>query len=535
MVHIFERINDGVARSFVGRWFKLEGSGVPGERTGSRFLTEIRAGLTTWASMAYIISVNASILSDSGGPCVCPEGADCTGTNNDVYMMCVNEVRQNLITSTAAISALSSFFMGLLANLPVGLAPGLGLNAYVSSYLWHMTTQRHSSYGERWVFMFLSIIGLRQWLVRIMPQSLVLAVGAGIGLFIAYVPPPNGLGVLGGDKVNLIGLGGCLEENFYDGLENFCERGVLRNPRMWIGIFLGGVLTVLMMMYRVRGAILIGIFIVSKVVTFQKLDKVGNALDYGSYRKGRVWYALITFLYVDILDTTGTLYSMAKFAGLRNPVSLDFENSSIAYCVDAFCISMGALMGTSPVTAYVESATGISEGGKTGLTAMTTGFAFFISVFFAPIFASIPSWATGGALVIVGSLMIRNVLEINWHYIGDAVPAFLTLVIIPLSYNIAYGVIAGVISYVILNGIPLAVRKMTNDRVLPANYELSEEWIIPEGSIIPYWIRKLMGRTSPNEGIMPDEKNQTNSQTASDLDKTASLEKEPARVREGSS
>lgn len=107
-------------------------------------------------------------------------------------------------------------------------------------------------------------------------------------------------------------------------------------------------------------------------------------------------------------DTTGTLYSMAKFAGLRDPVTLDFENSTIAYCVDAFSISMGALMGTSPVTAFIESATGISEGGKTGITAMVTGLAFFVSVFFSPIFASIPSWATGGALVIVGSLMIRK-------------------------------------------------------------------------------------------------------------------------------
>lgn len=107
-------------------------------------------------------------------------------------------------------------------------------------------------------------------------------------------------------------------------------------------------------------------------------------------------------------DTTGTLYSMAKFAGLRDPVTLDFENSTIAYCVDAFSISMGALMGTSPVTAFIESATGISEGGKTGITAIVTGLAFFVSVFFAPIFASIPAWATGGALVIVGSLMIRK-------------------------------------------------------------------------------------------------------------------------------
>ena len=146
---------------------------------------------------------------------------------------------------------------------------------------------------------------------------------------------------------------------------------------------------------------------------------------------------------------------MAKFAGLRDPITLDFENSTIAYCVDAFSISMGSLMGTSPVTAFIESATGIAEGGKTGITAMVIGFAFFVSVFFAPIFASIPPWATGSALVVVGSLMIRkwvhcprctmhthlrinftiSVREINWDYIGDAVPAFLTIIIIPLSFK----------------------------------------------------------------------------------------------------
>ncbi|KAG6841600.1 hypothetical protein C0991_009356 [Blastosporella zonata] len=354
--------------------------------------------------------------------------------------------------------------MGLLANLPVGLAPGLGLNAYFAYSVVGFHGSGIITYGEAlaavflegWIFFFLSLLGLRQWLVRIMPQSLVLAVGAGIGLFIA-----------------------------------------------------------LLMLYRVRGAILIGIFLVSiiswprptpvtyfphtdagdalfdffkKVVTFRPIGIVGKAIDF-NYRNGKVWYALITFLYVDILDTTGTLYSMAKFAGLRDPVTLDFENSTIAYCVDAFCISMGALMGTSPVTSFVESATGISEGGKTGLTAMTTGLAFFVSVFFAPIFSSIPGWATGGALVIVGSLMIRNVKEINWNYIGDAVPAFLTLIVIPLTYNIAYGVIAGIVSYMLINGIALALRKISNDRIIPPNYyEESEEWVIPPGSIFPGWI-----------------------------------------------
>ncbi|KNZ78937.1 Putative xanthine/uracil permease, partial [Termitomyces sp. J132] len=572
-----------VARTFVGRYFKLEGSGASKERAGSRFLvrcrilfildgrsltsnTEIRAGLTTWAAMAYIISVNASILADSGGPCVCT--ADDLCATDTVYLACVAETRVDFITTTAAVSALASFLMGLLANLPVGLAPGLGLNAYFAYSVVGFHGSGIVSYGEAlaavflegWIFFILSLLGLRQWLVRIMPQSLVLAVGAGIGLFIAFIGlSPSGLGVVGGDTSTLVGLGGCSPEITYTSqdwispdMANYCASGVLRSPTMWLGIFLGGIFTTLLMLYRVRGAILIGIFLVSivswprptpvtffphteagdalfdffkKVVTFHPINKISHAIDF-NYKNGKVWYALITFLYVDILDTTGTLYSMAKFAGLRDPVTLDFENSTIAYCVDAFSISMGALMGTSPVTAFVESATGISEGGKTGLTAITVGLAFFVSVFFAPIFSSIPGWATGGALVIVGSLMIRNVKEINWNYIGDAVPAFLTLIVIPLTYNIAYGVIAGILSYLLINGIPWVLRKITNDNIIPPNYyEESEEWIIPPGRIYPGWIDFLLRRRRSDADSVDETelKTQINGANGNETEKRASL------------
>ncbi|KAJ3758029.1 permease family-domain-containing protein [Lentinula raphanica] len=543
MVNFVDRLNAQVAFSPVGRWFKLEGSGHPKERVGSRFVTEIRAGLTTWAAMAYIISVNASIVSDSGGTCVCTNTTDPSCTTDTDYLACVNDVRNDLIISTASMAALSSFLMGLLANLPVGMAPGLGLNAYFAYSIvgFHgtgMVTYQEALaavFLEGWIFLALSLLGLRQWLVRIIPESLVLAVGAGIGLFIAFIGlSPSGLGVIGGDTTNLVGLGGCTPDNYVSAdLPYYCAHGQLRNPTMWLGIFLGGILTVLLMLYRVRGAILIGIFLVSiiswprptavtyfphtdagdalfdyfkQVVTFHPLSKVGNVIDY-NYGNPRVWYALITFLYVDILDTTGTLYSMAKFAGLRDPVTLDFEGSTMAYCVDAFSISMGALVGTSPVTAFIESATGISEGGKTGITAIVVGLAFFVSIFFAPIFASIPGWATGGALIIVGSLMIRNVREINWDYIGDAVPAFITLIIIPLSYNIAYGLIAGILSYVAINFIPWVIRKLSNERTVPPNYDASEEWTIPPGSIFPLWILQITGRAPPTEeGLVLEER-----------------------------
>jgi len=191
---------------------------------------------------------------------------------------------------------------------------------------------------------------------------------------------------------------------------------------------------------------------------------------------------------VDLLDTTGTLYSMAKFSGVLDPVTLDFDNSTAAYMVDAFSISMGSLMGTSPVTAFIESATGIAEGGRTGITGITAGLCFFVSLFFAPIFASIPSWATGGALVIAGSLMMQNAALINWGYLGDAIPAFLTIVVIPLTYNIAYGLIAGIGAMVLLKVIPNLLYRLSGGTIVPDNYEYAEHWTVPPGGVMPLWL-----------------------------------------------
>ena len=162
-----------------------------------------------------------------------------------------------------------------------------------------------------------------------------------------------------------------------------------------------------------------------QVVVFHPIQRIlvvqqWDVSEYG----GQFGLAFITFLYVDILDCTGTLYSMARFCGAIDERTQDFEGSAVAYLVDAFGISIGSLFGVPPVTAYIESGAGISEGGATGLTAMTTGVCFFISIFFAPIFASIPPWATGCTLVIVGSLMAKAAADINWRYMGDAIPAF---------------------------------------------------------------------------------------------------------------
>ncbi|KAG8902829.1 hypothetical protein FRB99_004070, partial [Tulasnella sp. 403] len=394
------KLNVRISDSPVGRYFRLDGSGHPKTREGAVFTTELRAGLTTFAAMSYIISVNAIILSDTGGTCVCnstPDDPICA-TNAD-YLQCKNEVRRDLVTATAAISCLASFLMGLLANLPVALAPGMGLNAYFAYSVvgFNGTGSLGVTYQEAlaavflegWLFFLLSLLGVRQWLARIIPRSLTLATGAGIGLFIAFIglQPAGGLGVIGGDYSNLVGLGGCKPQYADPEHPYVCLSHVLQRPSMWLGIFVGGIFTVLLMLYRVRGAIIIGILLVSiiswprptsvtffphtpegdsnfdffkKVVDFRRLKYTAGAADF-NYGKGKIWFALVTFLYVDLMDTTGTLYSMAKFSGVMDPRTMDFENSTIAYMVDAFCISMGALMGTSPVTAFIESSTGIAE------------------------------------------------------------------------------------------------------------------------------------------------------------------------------
>ncbi|KAM0816539.1 putative Xanthine/uracil permease [Seiridium cardinale] len=522
-----------VAKSPVGRWFRLEGSGHRKERKGSRFFTEIRGGIAAFFAMAYIIAVNASIVADTGGTCICNGGeADPICASNTEYALCAAEVKRDIVTATAAISALSSFCMGLFANLPVSLAPGMGLNAYFAYTVvgFHgtgtvpFTVALTAIFVEGWIFFALALFGMRQWLARAIPRSIKLATSVGIGLFLTLIglTYSEGLGLIVGATSTPLELAGCIESLQEDGL---CPSSTkMRNPTMWIGIFCGGIFTVILMMYRVKGAIIAGIILVSiiswprttsltyfpytdvgndafdffrKVVDFHQITKTlsvqqWNISGYG----GQFGLALITFLYVDILDCTGTLYSMAQFADLVDPVTQDFEGSSVAYMVDAIGISVGALMGTPPVTAFVESGAGISEGGKTGLTSMVTGICFFISIFFAPIFASIPPWATGCVLILVGSMMMKAVTEINWRYLGDAIPAFLTIALMPFTYSIADGLIAGVCSYILINGLVWAIEKASGGRIVPKDKADKDPWThrIPGGFLPPWVVRLSKGK-----------------------------------------
>jgi AGZA family xanthine/uracil permease-like MFS transporter len=181
---------------------------------------------------------------------------------------------------------------------------------------------------------------------------------------------------------------------------------------------------------------------------------------------------------------------MARFSGVVDPESGDFPRSTIAYCTDALTISIGSLFGSSPCTAFIESGAGITEGGRTGLTAMTTGLCFLISVFFAPIFASIPPWATGCTLVLVGCLMMRQVTSVNWNFIGDALPAFVTIAAMPFTYSVAYGLIAGLFTYTVLNGLIYVTRLASGGRIEPPDADAAEYWTYkPTGGIPPWFIR----------------------------------------------
>jgi AGZA family xanthine/uracil permease-like MFS transporter len=418
--------------------------------------------------------------------------------------------------------------MGLFANMPIALAPGMGLNAYFAYQVVGYHGQGLVPYRlaltavfvEGLVFVALSILGLRQWLARSIPSSLKIASGAGIGLYLALIglTYSAGIGAISGGVSQPLQLAGCIEE--LQDENGFCTSGKMQNPTLWLGIFCGGMFTALLMMYRVKGAIIAGILLVSiiswprdtsvtffphtpegddrfnffkKVVTFHPIQHVLVAQDWqitGSHA-GQFALAFITFLYVDILDCTGTLYSMARFCGAIDEDTGDFEGSAIAYMVDALGITIGSLFGSPPVTAFIESGAGISEGGATGITACVTGLCFFISLFFAPIFASFPSWATGCTLILVGAMMARACTDINWRYVGDSVPAFLTMAIMPFTYSIAYGLIAGVISYIVLNTLAWVLAKVSGGRIVPYDYEQKDYWTYKvRGGLLPGWVKR---------------------------------------------
>ncbi|KAK1264668.1 Adenine/guanine permease AZG1 [Acorus gramineus] len=504
------RLNKWFAQTRLGRRFKME------ER-GTTLTTELRAGTATFLTMAYILAVNASILSDSGATCtvsdcvrLCPTCPAPTESCkfppvNPGYSACLDRVRRDLIVATVVASLLGSFIMGAFANLPLALAPAMGTNAYFAYTVvgFHGSgsvpykTALAAVFVEGLIFLAISALGLRARLARLVPRPVRVASSAGIGLFLTFIGLQNnqGIGLVGFNPSTLVTLAACPREarvsvaqvmTLANGTLTLapgatasgavlCLHGRMQSPTFWLAV-VGFVVIAYCLIKKIKGAMIYGILFVTfvswfrdtpvtafprtdagdaaydyfkRVVDVHKMEHTLGALSFAGVKSGRFWEALVTFLYVDILDTTGTLYSMASFAGFTDADG-EFEGQYPAFMADASAIVIGSLFGTSPVTAFIESSTGIREGGRTGLTAVTVAMYFFLAFFFTPLLASIPAWAVGPALILVGLMMMRAVKEIDWDDMREAVPAFVTMVVMPMTYSIAYGLIGGIGTYVVL-------------------------------------------------------------------------------------
>lgn len=392
--------------------------------------TEIIAGITTFITMAYILFVNPDMLAITGMDF------------NAVFM------------ATCLSAAIGTLIMGLYANLPFAQAPGMGLNAFFTfgvvlglGYTWQQALAAIFISGL--VFILLTVTGLRNAIVEAIPMSLKYAISGGIGLFIALIGFKNA-GIVIADEATLVAMG-----SFQD-------------PAVLLSV-IGLVITGFLMVKKVKGAILIGIFATMIIgipmgvtdtsvamdfsfnisPTLFKLDFAG-LLDIGEAgvvgALTSVMTVVISFSIVDMFDTIGTLIGTATKANMLDENG-NVPNMQKALLADAVATSVGALLGTSTVTTYVESAAGVAEGGKTGLTAVTTGVLFLLSIFLAPFALMVPAQATAPALIIVGILMMGGVTKINFDDFAEAMPAFFTIAIMPFTYSIANGIAAGLIFY----------------------------------------------------------------------------------------
>ncbi|XP_052182082.1 adenine/guanine permease AZG2 [Diospyros lotus] len=479
-------LNEAVSKSRVGKYFKLEAR-------KSCFTAELRAGTATFLTMAYIITVNATILADSGGPCSAADclpppanqttaSPDCVLNSNPGYQNCLSKVKTDLIVATALSSMIGSFAMGLFANLPLALAPGMGPNAYLAYNLVGFHGSGPMSYQtamavvlvEGCAFLLIAVFGLRAKLARIIPDPIRLACAAGIGLFIAFVglQAHQGMGLVGPDPATLVTVSACSTTNPATGE---CIGGKMRSPTFWLGS-VGFLIMSYGLMKEIKGSMIYGMVFVTliswirgtavtyfphtplgdsnysyfkKVVDFHKIKSTAGAISFTHFNQSQVWVAIVTLLYVDVLATTGTLYTMAQVGGFLNDQG-GFEGEYLAYMVDAGTTTVGAALGVSPIATFVESSAGIREGGRTGLTAMVVAAYFMVSLFFIPLLSSVPPWSIGPSLVMVGVMMMKVLKDIDWGNIKEAVPAFVTMLLMPLTYSISNGIIAGIGLYIAL-------------------------------------------------------------------------------------
>ncbi|MCK9451033.1 MAG: NCS2 family permease [Bacteroidales bacterium] len=390
--------------------------------------TEILAGITTFMTMAYILAVNPDILSVTG----MDKGA--------------------VFTATALSALIATLVMALYAKLPFALAPGMGLNAFFAftvvlgmGHSWQFALT--AVFLEGIVFILLTVFNIRELIVNAIPINIKYAISVGIGLFIAFIGLQSA-GIIVSDPVNFVALGDLTD--------------IAENSGALVAL-LALVITGVLLAIKVKGALLYGILIgtiiglpfgvtivpASLELTPPSLSPIFMKFEWTQVFTMDMLLVVFTFLFVDMFDTVGTLIGVSAKANM-----LDIEGRvprvKQALMADAVGTTVGAMLGTSAVTTYVESAAGVSEGGRTGLTALTTAVLFLLALFLSPLFLMVPGAATAPALILVGAMMMTPIQNINFEDFTESIPAFLTIIMMPLSYSIAEGILFGVLSFVIL-------------------------------------------------------------------------------------
>ncbi|EHK2344575.1 NCS2 family permease [Clostridium perfringens] len=403
----------------------------------SEYKREFLAGTTSFLAMAYIIAVNPSILSAAG----MPAGA--------------------IVTATCISAVIGCLIMGFYAKLPFGLAPGMGLNAFFTFSVvigmgisWEVALT--AVFVEGIIFILLSLFKVREAVVDAIPINLKYAVTAGIGLFIAFIGF-NGAGVVIGNPDTMVAMGQ-VGPKMLIAMVGLCIIVILEKKKvkgsMLVGIVVSTLLAWGYALINTEAAASMGIYLPNGIFKFESIAPIAGKVNFSYLTSPQHVFNFITivftFLFVDFFDTVGTLIGVASRANMLDKKGR-VPNAGKALMTDAIATTAGALLGTSTVTVYVESATGVEEGGRTGLTAITIGALFFVAMFFSPIFVAVPACATAPALIYVGYLMLTSVLKIDFSDITDAVPAFLIIALMPLTYSIGDGLTIGVLAYVIFN------------------------------------------------------------------------------------
>lgn len=396
--------------------------------------TEILAGITTFLTMAYILAVNPNILSATG----MDKGA--------------------LFTTTVVASAFATLLMALYAKLPFGLAPGMGLNAFFAytvcltmGYTWQFALT--AVLIEGFIFILLTVTNLREKIVDAIPVTLKNAIGAGIGLFISFIGLQNA-GIIVNNDATLISIG-----------------DITSGPAL-LGM-IGLVITSFLLIKGVRGALLFGIIITTLIGIPMGITNFGGIFSTPPSIEPIFWQfewhniftkdmviVVFTLLFMDMFDTIGTIVGVATKTGMID------KNGKIprlkqAFMVDAIGTTVGSMLGTSTITTFVESASGVGEGGRSGLTSFVTAVCFLLSLFIAPFFLSVPEAATAPVLILVGLMMMTTILKVDFSDYSEAIPAFMCIIFMPLAYSISDGIVLGMISYVLINLLTGKYKKLT--------------------------------------------------------------------------